>query len=131
MPCPYSYCSENWIVLSRYNFSTIDGICSKMGANFYIGIKKWMDLIREREVLSHEIGHILTDTTDNIHISKWDEQEADQAGREFLIQKEDLMNLIEENEWIADAYYLASHFGVSEDFMRKRIAEVYDLPYNF
>jgi len=26
---------------------------------------------------------------------------------------------------------LASHFGVSEDFMRKRIAEVYDLPYNF
>ena len=131
MPCPYNFCTENGIILSRYNFSTISWICSKMGENFYIGLKKWLSLREEREVLSHEIGHILTDTTNNIHISKWDEQEADKAGREFLIQKEDLVNLIEENEWIADAYYLASHFGVSEDFMRKRIAEVYNLPYNF
>lgn len=98
-----------------------------MGANFYIGLKKWMDFIREREVLSHEIGHILTDTTNNIHISKWDEQEADQAGREFLIQKEDLVTLIEENEWIADAPLLASHFGVSVETMQKRICEVFDL----
>ena len=102
-----------------------------MGENFYIGLKKWLSLREEREVLSHEIGHILTDTTDNIHISKWDEQEADQAGREFLIQKEDLVSIIEENEWIADACYLASHFGVSEDFMKKRICEVFNLPRNF
>ena len=131
MPCPYAFCSENGIILNRYNFSAIDGICSKMGENFYIGLKKGLDFVREREVLSHEIGHILTDTADNIHISKYDEQEADASGRDFLINRDDLISLIEENEWIADACYLASHFGVSEDFMRKRIAEVYNLPYNF
>ena len=48
--------------------------------------------------MAHEIGHILTDTADNIHISKYDEQEADASGRDFLINRDDLISLIEENE---------------------------------
>lgn len=131
MPCPYAFCSENGIILNRYNFSAIDWICSKMGENFYIGLKKWLDFIKEREVLAHEIGHILTDTADNIHISKYDEQEADASGRDFLINRDDLISLIEENEWIADACYLASHFWVSVETMQKRICELFNLPKNF
>lgn len=69
-----------------------------------------MDFVREREVLAHEIGHILTDTADNVHISKYDEQAADRSGRDFLINKEDLATLIEENEGVADASMLAIHF---------------------
>jgi|GEM_PF-2124406 hypothetical protein len=69
-----------------------------MGENFYIGLKKGLDFVREREVLAHEIGHILTDTADNIHVSKYDEQLADISGREFLINADDLVSLIEENE---------------------------------
>lgn len=110
MPCPYAFCSENGIILNRYNFSAIDGICSKMGENFYIGLKKGLDFVREREVLSHEIGHILTDTADNIHVSKYDEQLADISGREFLINADELFSLIEDNEGVADASILASHF---------------------
>lgn len=128
MPCPYSYCSENGIILNRYNFSAIDGICSKMGENFYIGLKKWLDFIKEREVLAHEIWHILTDTADNIHVSKYDEQLADISGREFLINADDLVSLIEENEWVADASILASHFWVSVETMQTRICEVFNLP---
>lgn len=131
MPCPYSYCSENGIILNRYNFSAIDWICSKMGENFYIGLKKWLDFIKEREILAHEIWHILTDTADNIHVSKYDEQLADISGREFLINTDDLVSLIEENEWVADASILASHFWVSVETMQKRICEIFGLPRNF
>lgn len=102
-----------------------------MGEKFYIGLKKWLDFIKEREVLAHEIGHILTDTADNIHISKYDEQEADASGRDFLINRDDLISLMEENEWIADACYLASHFWVSVETMQKRICELFNLPKNF
>lgn len=128
MPCPYAFCSENGIILNRYNFSAIDWICSKMGENFYIGLKKWLDFIKEREILAHEIWHILTDTADNIHVSKYDEQLADISGREFLINADDLVSLIEENEWVADASILASHFWVSVETMQKRICEVFNLP---
>lgn len=131
MPCPYTFCSENGIILNKYNFSTIDWICSKMGENFYIGLKKGLDFVREREVLAHEIGHILTDTADNIHVSKYDEQLADISGREFLINADDLVSLIEENEWVVDASILASHFWVSIETTQKRICEIFDLPKNF
>ncbi len=102
-----------------------------MGENFYIGLKKGLDFIKEREVLAHEIGHILTNTTNNIHISKYDEQEADVAGRDFLINATELISLIEDNEWIADASILASYFGVSLETMQKRICEIFNLPRNF
>ena len=102
-----------------------------MGENFYIGLKKWLDFIKEREILAHEIWHILTDTADNIHVSKYDEQLADISGREFLINTDDLVSLIEENEWVADASILASHFWVSVETMQKRICEIFGLPRNF
>lgn len=84
-------------------------------------------MIQEREVLSHEIGHIITDTADNIYISKWDEQRADVAWREFLINAEEVISLIEENEWVADAQLFASYFGVSVETMEKRIREIFNL----
>ncbi len=76
-----------------------------------------MDAVQEREVIAHEIGHFLTGTTDNIYRDKYIEKLADEAGANFLISKEEIVNHIEENEGICDAQHLSQIFGVSLPYM--------------
>lgn len=129
--CPYSYAKENDIQIKYYDFEEFSGICGRFWKKSLIWIKKWYDKITEREILWHELWHFLSWTENNIHFSKYDEQEADKFGRDFLVPKNDLLRAIEDNEWICDSHYLAIIFWVSIETMKKRICEVFSLEGNF
>ena len=129
--CPYTYAKEHDIQIKHYDFEEFSGICGTFWNKSLIWIKNWYDPITEREVLWHELWHFLSWTENNIHFSKWDEQEADKFGREFLIPTSELIRAIEDNEWICDTYCLATIFGVSAETMQARVREVFNLPTNF
>lgn len=127
MPCPYQYAYANDIQIKKYDFEEFSGICGRFGGKALIGIRAGYDLITEREVLSHELGHFISGTEDNIHFSKWSEQKADRCGREFLIPYDELISEIESDDWTADATVLACKFWVSVDTMIQRIKDVFHI----
>ena len=126
-PCPYTYAREHDIQIKKYDFEEFSGICGRFGDNALIGIKDWYDIVTEREILWHELGHFLSGTENNIHFSKYDEQKADRFGRDFLIPRDELERAIEDIDGNADASILAMRFGVSIETMMERIRDLFRL----
>lgn len=113
------------IRIKHYNFSDIDGICTRRWEKTYVGIRKGMSEIKTRETIAHEMGHLIDGTENVVHI-RYAEWNAEKIGREILIPYDGLVRAIEDDEWICDTQNLARLFGVSPEMMTARVNELFN-----
>ena len=120
----YMTAHNRWVIVKHYNFSEIDGICTRFGDSQYIGIRSGMNETDDRETIAHELAHLEDGTENVMHVIAG--KRAEKWKRELLIPYDNLREAMEEYGEHGIGF-LATFFGVKYETMERRIKEAFNI----
>ena len=118
-----NYIKDNGIRVLKTYMEKTRWVALERNSRMNIVLSDNMDEVQEREVLSHEVWHIIDWTVDT-HICFLWEKRANKIWRSVMIPYDKLKSAIEEI-WECDLTILAKVFWCSYEFMERRMHDLF------